>query len=263
MSDGSSPRPLPSYETAAPGPAAPVRDPWGWSADEPAPAHVEVPAVPARPRRGSALVIVAVVMSALSLAISIGTVLVLVVIVGLVAADWYGAGEDVGMYAPAFAQGSVKAADGSVVDGVGTYERPAVLGEHILSWPTASGGVVDVTVEEVDWDATAEVAAADPANPPPSPGMVYVQARVDLEYSGPGRVVPDSDLMLSLETSSWFSADAELDVASAAPMWEVGDLVDGQGASVLVVLEMTEGERDSAVLSVETMDGEPLYLAER
>ena len=36
--------------------------------------------------------------------------------------------------------GRVTDASGAVVTDVGTYDRPATLGEHTLSWPTVSGG---------------------------------------------------------------------------------------------------------------------------
>jgi hypothetical protein len=185
--------------------------------------------------------------------------------VGVVAMDWYAGGgvEDPYELGFEFVPGSVEEADGTIVEGVGTYERPAVLGEHTLSWPTDAGGVVDITVTGVDWEADAAVAAADPANPPPGPGMTYVQAQIEVEYIGPGRFVPVDALFLSLETSSWICYEGELGVATAAPLWDTGDLVDGEEASASVVFEMPEGERSSARFGVETRDGELLYLAER
>ena len=70
----------------------------------------------------------------------------------------------------------------------------------------------------------------------------------------------------------WMTASLRGTVRSAAGT--VGRLSAGLDSIVLalpltdeatatVALELTEGERDSALISVETIDGEPLYLAER
>lgn len=242
-------RPLPS---AAQAPAVPAASPFPEA----------VPPSP-RARRGTG-VVVAIVLASAALALS---VLIGLVSAGTLAYLYFAPSDQVGWTEfedpMVFAQGTVETADGNPVDGVGTYERPARLGEHTLSWPTAAGGVLDVTVTEVDWEADALLAEVAPDNPAPTPGMVFVQATVQLEYIGPGFFVPASDLWLSLETSSWVSFPDELHVLSAGPIWDAGSLTDGEEAEVTVVLEMTEGERSSALLSVETADGEPLYLAER
>lgn len=227
------------------------------------PSTVEGPSLPPPPRQGAGPgVVVAIVLAAAALALS---VVVGLVSAGTVAYLYFGAPlgatwsefED-----PIYSSGTVETADGNPVDGAGSYDSPARLGEHTLSWPTAAGGVLDVTVTEVDWEADALLVEAAPDNPPPAPGMVFVQATVQLEYVGPGFFVPASDLWISLETFSWVCDADQLRVVSAAPLWEAGSLADGDEAEVTVVLEMAEGERSSALLTVETIDGGPLHLAE-
>lgn len=225
----------------------------------PLPDHVAPP-----PRgRTAPGVIVAIVLASMALALS---VVVGLVTTGAVAYLYFqpapGGAWMEGELPGEYAQGTVKAADGSTVEGIGTVERPARIGEHTLSWPSSGGGVLDATVTTVDWDAEALLTGTFPETPPPSPGMVYVQVTMDLEYTGPGTVAPARDLWVSLETWSWSTYADELSVQSEKSLWEVGFLSDGDAAEVTVVLEMTEGERSSALLVIETIDGEPLALAE-
>lgn len=289
MSDGSSPQPLPALAPngeAGPAPApwallAPAqRDPSRAESSRPDTTRLDaseaesaqpdtsplVPSpVPPERARSSALPIVAIVLSSLALAVS-GLVLVLVLVLGGLAYIYGGApyvmSDPVSGYSSMYTPGRVTDASGAVVTDVGTYDRPATLGEHTLSWPTVSGGIVEVTVTEVDWDADAAV-AADPANPPPDPSAGYVLATVDVAYTGSGGTVPTEDLYICLESTSWASCHMDLDVATAAPLRDIGALTDGDRATAIVALELAEGERGSALFSVGTIDGEPLYLAER
>ena len=293
MSDGSSPQPLPALAlddaalpaTTAEAPLAPAQgdDPQTDTAQaEPAqsdtvqaePAQVDTwsdpsllppPSAPPERARSSALPIVAIVLSSLALAVS-GLVLVLVLVLGGLFYFYGGApyvmSDPVGGYSSMYTPGRVTDATGAVVTDVGTYDRPAVLGEHTLSWPTVSGGIVEVTVTEVDWEADAAV-AADPSNPPAGPDMEYVLATIDVSYTGPGGLVPAEDLYICLESVSWGTCSDGIDVTTAAPLRDIGALTDGDQATATVALELTEGERGSALISVETIDGEPPYLAER
>ena len=283
MSDGSSPQPLPALAlddaalpaTTAEAPLAPAQgdDPQTDTAQaEPAqvdtwsdPSLLPPPSAPPERARSSALPIVAIVLSSLALAVS-GLVLLLVLVLGGLAYIYGGApyvmGDPVGGYSSMYTPGRVTDASGAVVTDVGTYDRPATLGEHTLSWPTVSGGIVEVTVTEVDWEADAAV-AADPSNPPAGPDMEYVLATIDVSYTGPGGLVPAEDLYICLESVSWGTCSDGIDVTTAAPLRDIGALTDGDEATATVALELAEGERDSALISVETIDGEPLYLAER
>ena len=293
MSDGSSPQPLPALAlddaalpaTTAEAPLAPAQgdDPQTDTAQaEPAqsdtvqaePAQVDTwsdpsllppPSAPPERARSSALPIVAIVLSSLALAVS-GLVLVLVLVLGGLAYIYGGApyvmSDPVGGYSSMYTPGRVTDASGAVVTDAGTDDRPATLGEHTLSWPTVSGGIVEVTVTEVDWEADAAV-AADPSNPPAGPDMEYVLATIDVSYTGPGGLVPAEDLYICLESVSWGTCSDGIDVTTAAPLRDIGALTDGDQATATVALELTEGERGSALISVETIDGEPLYLAER
>ncbi len=225
-------------------------------------AHLPVPPPP-RPGQGTATILAlvlagaALVLSGLVALVSVGTLAYVHFAVPGDGTAW----SDFEVM-PVLTEGTVEDADGRAVDGVGTYDRPARVGEHTVSWPVESGGVLEVTVTAVDWEADEAVAAAHSSNPAPSPGMVYVQAELYLEYSGPGTVVPATDLWLTLETRSWACYSDELDIVATSPLWDVGDLADLEVATATVVFEMPEGERSSALLRVETIDGEPLYLAE-
>ena len=293
MSDGSSPQPLPALAlddaalpaTTAEAPLAPAQgdDPQTDTAQaEPAqsdtvqaePAQVDTwsdpsllppPSAPSERARSSALPIVAIVLSSLALAVSSLVLALLLVLGGLYyvyGGATYVMGDPVGGYSSMYTPGRVTDASGAVVTDAGTDDRPATLGEHTLSWPTVSGGIVEVTVTEVDWEADAAV-AADPSNPPAGPDMEYVLATIDVSYTGPGGLVPAEDLYICLESVSWGTCSDGIDVTTAAPLRDIGALTDGDEATATVALELTEGERDSALISVETIDGEPLYLAER
>lgn len=293
MSDGSSPQPLPAL--ALDGAADPAPAPWALLApaqrDDPQadtapaePAQVDTapaepaqgdtwsdpsllphPSAPSERARSSALPIVALVLSSLALAVS-SLVLALLLVLGGLYYVYGGApyvmGDPVGGYSSMYTPGRVTDASGAVVTDAGTYDRPATLGEHTLSWPAVSGGIVEVTVTEVDWEADAAV-AADPSNPPAGPDMEYVLATIDVSYTGPGGLVPAEDLYICLESVSWGTCSDGIDVTTAAPLRGIGALTDGDEANATVALELAEGERGSALISVETIDGEPLYLAER
>lgn len=288
MSDGSSPQPLPAL--APDGAALPATTPEAPLASalrddsqadtaqsdtvqaEPAqldtwsdPSLLPPPSAPPERARNSALPIVAIVLSSLALAVS-GLVLAAILVLGGLFYYYgvapYELSDPVGGYSSVYTPGRVTDASGAVVTDVGTYDRPAVLGEHTLSWPTVSGGIVEVTVTEVDWEADAAV-AAEPSNPPAGPGMGYVLATIDVAYTGPGGLVPAEDLYICLESVSWGTCSDGIDVTTAAPLRDIGALTDGDEATATVALELTEGERGSALISVETIDGEPLYLAER
>lgn len=229
----------------------------------PAPEPAAAPMQAAPPPRTSPGVVVAIVLSSLALALSL---LVAVVTAGIVAYQYFGFGpEDAWIQGGAVydaTPGTVKAADGTVVEGLGAVEHPARIGEHTLSWPTYEGGVLDATVTAVDWDAEAKLAEAFPANPEPLTGTVYVLVTMDLSYTGPGNFAPAADVFVGMETDSWISYYDELAVDSEHPLQAAGFLSDGETVEVTAVLEMRKGERDSALLSIETLDGEPLYLAE-
>lgn len=184
MSDGSSPQPLPALAlddaalpaTTAEAPLAPAQgdDPQTDTAQaEPAqsdtvqaePARVDTwsdpsllppPSAPPERARSSALPIVAIVLSSLALAVS-SLVLVLLLVLGGLFYFYGGApyvmGDPVGGYSSMYTPGRVTDASGAVVTDAGTYDRPATLGEHTLSWPTVRGQAGSAMLEQSQrWD---------------------------------------------------------------------------------------------------------------
>ena len=95
-------------------------------------------------------------LSSLALAVS-GLVLVLVLVLGGLAYIYGGApyvmSDPVGGYSSMYTPGRVTDASGAVVTDAGTYDRPATLGEHTLSWPTVSGQAGSAMLEQSQrWD---------------------------------------------------------------------------------------------------------------
>lgn len=162
-----------------------------------------------------------------------------------------------------WAEGTVTDDTGAVREGAGSIEDPAIIGRDTLSWPLPEGGTVDIKVRSIDWDATDEVAAADPMNPPADTGTVYVQLTMDATVHGEGIFDPYEQLYVSAELpDDGYVTDADVRAITANPAYTVGGLGDGRMGTFQVLLMIPEDQIDQAILMVETDDGEPLVIAE-
>ncbi len=247
------PSPSPSYDWEAPTasfpPAeAPVRD-------ERAPA-TEIGSVPAS---GAAMPRVGMPVWSI-VAITFAVVIGLLVAVGIAAAgvvQWLTAGESGLMFDDSEpVQSTVTDSSGTVVDdGTGAYDRPAVAGEHTFSSPTWDGGTADVSVTDVDTDATLPNASgADVLED----GYQLLLVTADVSYSGPGAFIPYDEVWVNVETDRHYVSDVGSGLVPDS-LQGVGALRDGESATVSLAFVVDESQLDSALISIGTGDGEVLY----
>lgn len=157
---------------------------------------------------------------------------------------------------PAADPGTVLDADGAeVTDGTGTWERPATIGEHAFAWPTWDGGTVTARVTALDPDATLPAAGGEDLLEEEHTLLV---ATLDLHYAGPGQFQPAIDLWPWLETDLAYHQDMLPGLAPDA-LPTVGGVDGGETATVRLGFVVPDRELDSARLSLETSDGDPLY----
>lgn len=165
--------------------------------------------------------------------------------------------------------GSVTPYPGTVTDGsgapqtTGTYEAPARVGEDRLTWSVDGGGHVTIVVDSVDWDADAEVAAADPAAPEPAPGRRFVLVTLTGTYEGPGFTILHDETWVTVDTDEGSYAAGDTAARAPRPLWRRPGLGDGESATGQVVVEVPEDELDSALVSVSTTMGDWLYVSDR
>ncbi|GAB2541840.1 hypothetical protein [Brachybacterium huguangmaarense] len=92
--------------------------------------------------------------------------------------------------------------------------------------PTSTDGTIDVTVGQPNWDATAEIAEANPFNEPPGPGEVYVTVPVTITYHGPGELTPwlETTMSISSPNGQVYSTSGAV---SKEPSIMTNDITDG------------------------------------
>ncbi|MFC0672503.1 hypothetical protein [Brachybacterium hainanense] len=235
------------------------------AAQEPAPFPTAVP-VPERRGMGPGWIaaIVAVVVVPVVGAVALGAMALMglfVVFEGSEQETWSEQGwyDEEGVYT----EGTViDAATGAVVPGIGTGDRPAEVGAHTFTWRDESGGIVEVTVEDVVWDATDLVAAADPDNPPPAPGHVYVQAQLRIGYEGPASFDAFSSLWISAENEDAWSYYDEVTAEPGNPLRGQRLIRDGEEITAEVLFELPGGDRTQALIVVKPSFGMPLYACD-
>lgn len=156
---------------------------------------------------------------------------------------------------PGLVEFTVTDSSGTVLDdGTGDYDSPAAVGEHTFSWPTGEGGTADVSVTDVDTDATLPNAGgADVLED----GYQLVLVTAEVGYSGSGAFVPYGEMWASLEGDLYVP-----DVGSGLvpdSLEKAAGLRDGESTTVSLVFIAEESQLDSARISFAINSGESLY----
>jgi hypothetical protein len=110
-------------------------------------------------------------------------------------------------------------------EGKGTKDAPYAIGET-FTLDDGDGGTLDITIGEVNWDATAAVLEANQFNEEPGEGQTYILVPVSMTYHGDGTAEPGFALMVDYVTDGGNSFS---DTGTVTPKsWlDVGTLHDG------------------------------------
>ncbi|MGP9536452.1 hypothetical protein ACT3SP_00470 [Brachybacterium sp. AOP43-C2-M15] len=146
--------------------------------------------------------------------------------------------------------------DREVTDGTGSYEKPATIGEHTVSWPAWTDGTLAVTALEVDLDAAVPAAGGRDVL---QDGYRLVAVTYEVRYEGPGQMAPAEELWLTGESDRTYFPDVGEGLLED-PMKRIGPLGSGESARFHSAFLVPEGEIDSFRLGVETFSGEILYF---
>ncbi len=113
----------------------------------------------------------------------------------------------------------------AAADGKGTKDAPYAIGEK-FTVEDGEGGTLDVTIGDVNWDATDEVMGANEFNEEPGEGETYILVPVSMTYHGDGTSEPGFSLMVDYVTEG---GNSYSDAGSVTPKsWlDVGTLHDG------------------------------------
>ena len=157
---------------------------------------------------------------------------------------------------PGLVEFTVTDSSGTVLDdGTGDYDSPAAVGEHTFSWPTGDGGTADVSVTDVDTDATLPNAGgADVLED----GYQLILVTADVSYSGPGAFVPYDEVWVDFESDFFYVADVGSGLVPD-PLEKAAGLRDGESTTVSLAFIVEESRLDSALISLAHSDGESLY----
>lgn len=163
--------------------------------------------------------------------------------------------------APQTVPGTVLDSSGAPVDGLGTPDAPAIMGENSLRWPTEDGGTLTLEIESVTWNADEDIKASDPSAPAPEAGTHYALITIRGTYEGEKYAVLGDDIDLAIETDAGVYYD-DGQIRAPEPLWRMGGITDGESASGQMVIAVPEAEVGSALVSVAPWGGDYLYVAE-
>src|SRR5699024_6400220 len=147
------------------------------------------------------------------------------------------------------------AAEEPAADGGGTKDSPYALGETFTS-EDADGGTLDVTLGEVDWDATDAVMEANEFNTEPEDGETYILVPIEVTYHGDDSFEPGFSLSVeyvsdkgnSYSDAGAITPDSRIDVGTVydggTAAWSDGilspqDQVDSGSFTVQALLDFT------------------------
>ena len=145
--------------------------------------------------------------------------------------------------------------------GDGTKDAPYALGET-FTLDDGSGGTLDVTIGEVNWDATDAVMEANEFNEEPGEGETYIVVPVTMTYHGEDTAEPGFSLMVDYvaETGNSYSDEGSV----TAKSWiDAGTLHDGGTAEWELGIIVPEDQVKTGSFSVSSLldfTGDPVWV---
>ncbi|HEX7352628.1 hypothetical protein [Brachybacterium sp.] len=144
-----------------------------------------------------------------------------------------------------------------LTDGTGGDEKPAVIGEHTVSWTAWTDGTISVTAHAVDLAATVPGAGGEDVV---QDGYRLVLVDYEVRYDGPGQLAPAEELWLTGESARTYFPDIGEGMVPD-PMKRIGPLQGGESERFHSAFLVPEAEIDTFLLGVETFSGEILYFS--
>lgn len=147
-------------------------------------------------------------------------------------------------------------------DGKGTEDSPYALGQK-FTLEDGEGGTLDVTISEVNWDATKTVMDTNEFNTEPGSDETYILVPVEMTYHGDGEAEAFMSLVIEYVSSSGARYTDEGTVTPHNSI-EVETMKDGDTASWEVGMIVPKSNTEDGKLAVESLfnfEGEPVWVA--
>lgn len=144
----------------------------------------------------------------------------------------------------------------------GTRDNPIALGET-FTVNDGEGGTLDVTLGEINWDATSAIMEANQFNDPPAEGQTYVIVPVTVVYHGSGSFEPGFSLSIEYVSNAGNSYE-ETFVSHDNQAYDVGALYDGGSGSWDIVLAVPTDQVQDGAFNVSVLwnfDDDPVWVA--
>lgn len=159
-------------------------------------------------------------------------------------------------------QTSEEATDEAAADDAGTQDDPYALGET-FTLEDGEGGTLDVTIGEVNWDATDEVMKASGGNTEPGDDETYILVPVKLTYHGSGTAEPGFSMMVEYVSGAGNTYSDEYAVTPKD--WvDVGSLHDGGTGEWQIGMIVPKDQVKDGAFTVQAMldfTADPVWVA--
>lgn len=159
-------------------------------------------------------------------------------------------------------QPSVEPSEAPAGGGEGTKDSPYTTGQK-FTLEDSEGGTLDVTIGELNWDATDAVMETNEFNTKPEEGQTYILVPVELTYHGAGTAEPIMALTIDYvsDSGNTFSDEGTVSPHSA---FDVGTLHDGGTGNWDIGIIIPNDQVKKGALTVEVLfdfDSEPVWVA--
>ena len=151
--------------------------------------------------------------------------------------------------------------EGSGGEGAGTQDAPYAVGET-FTLEDGEGGTLDVTIGEVNWDATGAVMDTNEFNTEPGDDETYILVPVELTYHGDGTAEPF--LALTVEYVAEGNTYSDEGAVTPNSAWDAGTLHDGGSVEYDVGIIVPKDRVEVGMLQVDVLfnfSSEPVWVA--
>lgn len=146
--------------------------------------------------------------------------------------------------------------------GDGTESSPYAIGET-FTIGDGDDGTYDITIGEINWDATDEVMAVSDTNTAPGDGMTYILVPMTLTYHGSGTASPGFAVIMEYVSSAGTTYGDEYALVPNDWLY-IGDLADGESGSWETAMIVPTDEVQDGRITVRALldfTADPTYVA--